>query len=248
MERDKIKIYGAQILISLFEKHKNQTWILSSSEIESKKKAWFPGKWGEYCFSQYKHKFGLKCGITLSEDNSVFFLTDDNKSLSRKFQTLEDIRETFHIHNSNSIKINVWTDCFIKMSEHEIQFLQEFLNIFSSMADKRVEFKENQLKVSIETAEFHVESFKKSQVSFLEEFDKDGNGIIDIVEGDDAFMTLLKKHQKKIIDIDKEYIQNLVKVSNYLKTKRQNIQNLYFSIKNTIISIIVIDVIERHTR
>ena len=37
MNRNEIKIDGTKILLSLFEKYKNQPWVLSSSEIENKK-------------------------------------------------------------------------------------------------------------------------------------------------------------------------------------------------------------------
>ncbi|MDA8669642.1 hypothetical protein N9L60_01675, partial [Flavobacteriales bacterium] len=37
----------------------------------------------------------------------------------------------------------------------------------------------------------------------------------------------------KIIELDKQYIQKFIQISNYLKTKRQNIQDVFSSIKNT---------------
>ena len=46
-------------------------------------------------------------------------------------------------------------------------------------------------------------------------------------------MKLLRKHQKKIIEVDKNYIQNLIKVSNYLKIKRENIQTIFNELKKT---------------
>ena len=74
----------------------------------------------------------------------------------------------------------------------------------------------------------------KSNVNQIyKEFDKDGNGIIDVVEGRDDFMILFKKHQKKIIEVDKQYIQNFVKISNYFNTKRKNIQVVFSFIKKT---------------
>ena len=77
-----------------------------------------------------------------------------------------------------------------------------------------------------------VEKLTVAQSSILQELDKDGNGEVDIVEGDD-FNTLLKKHQKKVIEIDRTYIQNFVKVSNHLKTKKSNIQLEFSAISDT---------------
>ena len=73
---------------------------------------------------------------------------------------------------------------------------------------------------------------KKSQVQILSELDKDGNEEVDVVEGDD-FNLLLKKHQKSIVEEDKKFVQQFVKVSSYLKTKKGNIQSIFNSIKDT---------------
>ena len=195
MDRNEIKIDGTRILLSLFEKYKNQPWVLSSSEIENKKKSWFSGKWGDFALGLYKHKFGLKSGITISEYDYMFFLVDAQRSVYRKFETLEDIRGIFHIHNSTSIKINyVWENCYIKMTEPEIQFLQEFLNNFSLEVDKEIENIQNKEKKVKENEKHRLESLKKSQTSLLQEFDKDGNGVVDTIEGIDEFMILFKKH------------------------------------------------------
>ncbi len=61
----------------------------------------------------------------------------------------------------------------------------------------------------------------------LDEFDKNGNGTVDILEGGDDFMKLVRKHQKKIIDVDKNHLQSYVKLSNYLSSKRENIQLIF---------------------
>ncbi len=66
----------------------------------------------------------------------------------------------------------------------------------------------------------------------MSELDKDGNEEVDVVEGDD-FNLLLKKHQKSIVEEDKKFVQQFVKVSSYLKTKKGNIQSIFNSIKDT---------------
>ena len=75
-------------------------------------------------------------------------------------------------------------------------------------------------------------NLKQSQTNVLSELDKDGNGEVDVVEGND-FNTLLKKHQKSIVEVDRNYVQQFVKVSSYLKTKKGNIQSIFNSIKDT---------------
>ena len=44
-------------------------------------------------------------------------------------------------------------------------------------------------------------------------------------------MKLFRKHQSVIKEFDKEYINHLVKISNYLKTKRSNIQEIFLEIR-----------------
>jgi hypothetical protein len=68
--------------------------------------------------------------------------------------------------------------------------------------------------------------------SYLLELDKDGNGEVDLVDGE-SFNKLLTKNQKSVIEIDKNYIQKFVKISMYLKTKKSNTQKIFDSIKDT---------------
>ncbi len=71
------------------------------------------------------------------------------------------------------------------------------------------------------------ESLQKEKYSILlKELDTDGNGIIDLVEGDD-YGKILKLNQDKIIEIDRDYIKQFVQISNYLKTKRKSLQSIY---------------------
>jgi hypothetical protein len=79
--------------------------------------------------------------------------------------------------------------------------------------------KEEEIKLSSE------KGIKKIQEIKLE-LDKDSNGVLDITQSDD-FFNLLKQNEKEIIDNDKEYIKNFVKLSNYLKTKRENLQTIF---------------------
>ena len=77
-----------------------------------------------------------------------------------------------------------------------------------------------------------LKELRVSQTNILSELDKDGNGVVDLVEGDD-FNLLLKKHQQSIVELDRNYVQQFVKVSSYLKTKKVNIQTIFDSIIDT---------------
>jgi hypothetical protein len=74
----------------------------------------------------------------------------------------------------------------------------------------------------------------KSKVKVLDELDKDNNGQLDFIEGGDDYLPLLKKHQSKIIEIDRTYIQQFIKVSNYLTQKKQNLQVIFERLKDSV--------------
>ena len=95
-----------------------------------------------------------------------------------------------------------------------IGFCQKWVDLYEQKEDKR----QKELKVS--------------QTNVLSELDKDGNGEVDVIEGND-FNLLLKKHQKSIVEVDRTYVQQFVKISGYLKTKEKNIQTIFNSIKDT---------------
>ena len=77
--------------------------------------------------------------------------------------------------------------------------------------------------------------FENSKVELLSKLDKDNNGIIDVIEDNNEFSLLMKKHQKVIIEKGKEFNQNythqFIKVGNYIKKKRNNLQLIFDSIK-----------------
>ena len=71
-----------------------------------------------------------------------------------------------------------------------------------------------------------VEKINKLKTEIISQYDKDGNGKVDVVESDD-FSEILKKNQSKIIEIDRSYIQKFVKISTYLKTQKKNIELIF---------------------
>jgi len=79
-------------------------------------------------------------------------------------------------------------------------------------------------------AQLEQQIFDEKRKLLFAELDKDNNGNVDLIEGND-FNTLLQKNQKKVIEIDRDFIQKFVKISNYIKIKKQNIQQIYESIK-----------------
>lgn len=69
----------------------------------------------------------------------------------------------------------------------------------------------------------------------VEQLDKDGNNTLDLAESEDSFMGLLKSQQKKILEYEKtegkDFTNKFVKLSNFLKQKREHMQNLFSQFK-----------------
>lgn len=70
-----------------------------------------------------------------------------------------------------------------------------------------------------------------SKTNVLMELDRDSNGEIDLVEND--FSKIIIQNQKKIIEIDRNHVQQFVRISNYIKAKRANTQKIFESIRAT---------------
>ncbi len=98
-------------------------------------------------------------------------------------------------------------------------------------SSKQTENLEDKLKKVEEKMMF--EKLLKDKKTIISQFDKDGNGELDTVEVKDDYDKLVKKHQSKIIEIDRGFIQQFVKISNYQKQKRKNLQSIFKSINKT---------------
>jgi hypothetical protein len=118
----------------------------------------------------------------------------------------------------------------------DFQLLSMLYKVYNKYPDKILEYFNKQQKYKEEQERLKEEQRLKelqiSQTNVLSELDKDGNGEVDLVEGND-FNLLLKKHQKSIVEVDRNYVQQFVKISSYLKIKKGNIQTIFSSIKDT---------------
>ena len=133
-----------------------------------------------------------------------YLTIDDYQVNGTRFNTI--IKE-FNLSNSDTVLLK---DFVLIVYD----FCQKWIDLHEQKEDKRLK----ELQVS--------------QTNVLSELDKDGNGEVDVIEGND-FNLLLKKHQKGIVEVDRTYVQQFVKISSYLKTKEKNIQSIFNSIKDT---------------
>ena len=146
----------------------------------------------------------------------------------------------YFIHNLQKSHVGWYGSKFTLMVEPVLVELMSIIPDWVSFRRKTIE----QEKLSLRLEEIkqreelelrergRIAKLKESQSTILSELDKDGNGEVDVTEGND-FNLLLKKHQKTIVEVDRNYVQQFVKVSSYLKTKKGNIQFIFNSIRDT---------------
>ena len=110
--------------------------------------------------------------------------------------------------------------------------IHESLEKIQNDINSRKKKKENFEKVKEKK---RVDVLNKKKGSIVDKFDKDKNGTIDIIEDKNEFNLLLKKHQKIVIEKGKEFNENythqFIKVGNYIKQKRSNLQLIFDCIK-----------------
>lgn len=214
-----------------FQRVNRKTNVISGQEVSKlcRSFSWFStSMWYNKTFLLNRTPiFGLKSGIVFDRDEIYFITgngTDDYWRESILF-FLENIRiEENVIHNLQLSKTK-------KSDPEDIELLHEFINELTKVKyrfNKNIEAEineENQLK------ENRRENLVINQRNRILSFDKDGDGRIDLMEND--FDKILTKNQKIVIEMNKTYIHQFIKVSNYLKTKKQNTQTIFESIHDT---------------
>ena len=232
---EKIKINYSDILEELYEKYKNENWILSVEEIKKIQNSWFPGIWKGIYISNISPKiqFGLKSGVFFG---SLGIETNDGSWETNHDITIKMLNDHIQLKN-NSVHIKVsyyknvrWS--ILELSKSEFNFFQLFIDKIHSKIKERQEREKDERKQTKSIEDKRLFKVKEEKKLLLKELDKDDNGDVDFIEGDDDFMILFKKHQKKIIEIDRNYIQKFVKISNYLNSKRSNIKNIFNELKD----------------
>lgn len=191
--------------------------------------------------SELKIIFTLKSGIIFT--NLGFVITENLTGKHDSLKKWTTIYSYEFLQNITITPLSIFKNSWSKII-HETEIIGELVSytmsfekeVFDDFKKKYIELKDKYIieleKLKIEKEKKRLIDLEKSQNLILLELDKDGNGEVDVIESND-FNTLLKKYQKNIIEIDRKYIQQFVKISSYLKTKKENIQSIFLSIKDT---------------
>lgn len=90
----------------------------------------------------------------------------------------------------------------------------------------------NKIKEEIENVLVSANEVIKRKEGYLASLDKDGNGIIDVAEGEGDFMRLVKNIQSEI-SVKDEHMQDFIKVSKFIKQSKKDAQGLFQLIKES---------------
>jgi len=174
-------------------------------------------------------------GSSIAELQKVFIELDFNKFFENGFKNFQD---NHYSYDNKTKKIIVSrTNDYENPFELELTFNSEVISktlnyisreLTSYHEDRKKKREKMILNRQIEQ-EKKVEEVKNNLIS---EFDKDNNGQIDLFQGDDEFMLLFRKNQEFIQTKGDDYVKNFVKISTYLNTKRDNINEIYNEIIN----------------
>lgn len=160
-----------------------------------------------------------------------------SKEESRDFKLYQTVYDSDHWTEFTSESLSYLSkklsvsryNFLIKFIKHYNSLLESSLEDYSFYVKREKEFlriKNEKIQKKKERIELDKQKTSEKKDSLIKELDKDSDGTLDIVQTDD-FQEILKKHEKSIIEIDRDYIKNFVKLSNYLKTIRNNLQNTF---------------------
>jgi hypothetical protein len=248
-----------KLMVSIKERYKNHKYFLSVAQINTKLKSGFFSKnnW-DYLKKNYPFQLAVDNNFKLIEYSKNEF----NFNNIEEFENInmDDIKRRhtrvwfgvgnelegfvftyssyFCLNKNGKVENGVLgalgypTNTFneIRFFDKEIQFI--FEDCISIARSQYIEW-ENRIIEKINKSE---KNLLNSKLNIISQFDKDNNGIIDIIEDKNEFNQLFKKHQNIVIEKGKEFNQNythqFIKVGNYLKEKRSNLQLIFEHIKN----------------
>lgn len=226
--------YLENFVLNFYNKVKDRPNVLSPEYLNSRRSKLFTTTlWDNKIFLISSNIiFGLKSGICFEQGTLIQIHLVYGFGIGDSYTLFPGVQKIELKYKGNYI---VWFGSYSEekkiSTKADVEILKDFFNELDNLAEKfdsdiLKEIEDEKNKVKIEN-----EQLKVSKKIILQELDKDSNGEIDLIEND--FNKLLSKYQKLVIGIDKNYIHQFVKVSNYIKTKKSNIQKIFESIEKT---------------
>ncbi len=152
-------------------------------------------------------------------------LNDECFHLSTLKYEIEKLKPELIFFNRNKIK------CTVKIDEH-LSYRKNISNLeILSDCDKKIY---NHIKkIYSDLIEDTIEEIKRRRnityETCIKELDENNDSEIDLFENE--LIKILEQNQEKIILKDRNYVQQFIKISSYLNTKKNNIQVIFNSLK-----------------
>lgn len=223
-ELQQIKVRFDKIVGKCFRENQDKPFVISYNEIKNLKlNKNLDKKIGVY-------SLGLRSGIIYDPTHKyLFFRVTKNSFLKYLLyeMSISTIYKTFKVMNNKSIQLlkdgNVYK---MNLSLDEISFFNDIWeNVILYGQQRSQESKKTDDKVRK-----NISRIEEKRKSLIREFDVDNNGKIDIIENNDFLKLINVKKELILIHEKKEgknYTHQFVQISNYLKNKSNNIQELY---------------------
>ena len=171
-------------------------------------------------FSVQKILFSRRLYFTNKKDTTIE-ISNSISLTENEFNLLNSIIQSF-ISYQNKIKKEL-LDIKIRKEEEERKKYEEENEKYKE--EKRRKENEEKRRKEIERVKLLEITKKEFIISYLKDGELEIPNYLD-------FENIVKKNQDKIIEIDRNYIQKFIKISVYLKSKKQNIFNLFTGIRN----------------
>ena len=175
-------------------------------------------------------------GFIFSENHFIFYSTVFSKYSKWEIKEFRDIKLEQRVFKTSYLKVRNITIGEYKYPFNGVPegegFIHKVIPEFKSKVVNKVikKYEENKIEERKKSEEERVIKLNESKSKIIKVFDQDENGKIDLVDFD-GLNLLLKKHEKYIIEIDRIYVKKFIKIINYLKTKKRNIQSMFDLIK-----------------
>ena len=169
----------------------------------------------KFLIKDSQKRFGFsKTGFRVFYNKQIFLSIS---SSVKQFLSPKVIKDIISKGKFGNIKSSDFQDSDFETLKMLYDIYDTYFNSLESELNKKYEKLEKERLSKLNT----------SKNNILSQFDNDGDGKVDFIKGGDDYLTLLKNYQKKIIEIDRTYIQQFIRVSNYLTQKKQNTQIIF---------------------
>ena len=158
--------------------------------------------------------------------NSFYFCAGNNVY---SFNLLELLNFKFEKINEKNILI-IESGKYTFENE-QFKTLKLLISLIHEEYEKIEILKKNELESKKLEENNRIKNLNQSISNTIESLDKNNDGEVDLIGND--FNKLFTKNQKRVMEMDKNYIHQFVKVSNFIKTKKQNTQKIFESIRDT---------------